>query len=85
MIKREGVFGEMEIVRKVKLLSVPTITNDLSCSACTFLFFFFSSRMNNKFETMIFRVITEYSLGITSYYSTLENQFKTLFHENLNV
>lgn len=34
---------------------------------------------------MIFRVITEYSLGITSYYSMLENQFKTLFHENLNV
>lgn len=83
MIKREGVFGEMEIVRKVKLLSVPTITNDLSCAACTFLFFF--SSMNNKFETMIFRVITEYSLGITSYYSMLENQFKTLFHENLNV
>lgn len=39
----------------------------------------------NKFETMIFRVITEYSLGITSYYSMLGNQFKTLFHENLNV
>ena len=78
MIKKgDAVFGEMEIVRKVKLLSVPTIYR---CVVYVPFFFFFSM---NKFETMIFRVITEYSYYIL--YWMLENQFKTLFRQNLNV
>lgn len=77
MIKKgDAVFGEMEIVRKVKLLSVPTIYRCVVYVP----FFFFSM---NKFETMIFRVITEYSYYIL--YWMLENQFKTLFRQNLNV
>lgn len=79
MIKKgDAVFGEMEIVRKVKLLSVPTIYR---CVLRVRSFFFFFSM--NKFETMIFRVITEYSYYIL--YWMLENQFKTLFRQNLNV